>query len=237
MFVCVLFVSIWLSPLAADELGDAIRQAEQAEAESKRMSRNAEEGRLKARQLYEQAKLVKFQVAGEDFATASSRFDRAAGAFQRAAYYLDRFRSTGYESILKEAQSNLREAGSNYNDGVEYADRAAERFNGGIDEYNRQLRDERKRRAEQDRTDAFNLMKSAEEAMKKITSKAGSGAMASCLKSARERAEWAFGEFHSAVENADRPEYYQKKREGGIAYYNQAIEIMKQATETGKCKL
>jgi hypothetical protein len=236
LVIYALVASIWMpSPAAADELSDAIRQAEEAKAESQRLSRSAEEGRSKARQLYEETKFVKFQLAAENYVSASSRFDRAADAFHRAGYYLERARSTGNPSLLDDAQSNFREAGDHYNEGIQHARRAGERFNGGIEEYNRQLRDERKRKADANRTDAFNLMKSIEGMTKKIEGKSRSSEAVSCLKGAHSRAQWAFGEFHSAVNNAEQAETYKEKTQKGIQYYNQAVQMVKQAREKGKC--
>jgi tetratricopeptide (TPR) repeat protein len=232
----ILIALAWTeSPAAADELSDAIRQANDAREESQRMSRSAEEGRSKARQLYGETKLVKFQLAAEDYVSAGSHFDRAADAFQRASYYLDRLRSTRNASLLDDAKSNFREAGEQSNEAVQNAKRAAERFNAGIEEYNRQIQDERKRKADKNRTDAFDLMKSTEEQIKKVENRPNSAGVVSCLKTANQRARWAFTEFHGAVENADRVDAYRSKTEEGIRYYNEAIQILKRTSETGKC--
>jgi tetratricopeptide (TPR) repeat protein len=235
-FALILIVLAWTAPpVGADELSDAIRQANDAREESRRMSRTAEEGRFKSRQLYGETKFMKFQLAAEDYVSAGSHFDRAADAFQRASYYLDRLRSTRNASLLDDAQSNFREAGEQYNEAVQSARRAAERFNGGIEEYNRQLQDERKRKADKNRTDAFDLMKSTEEQIKKIESRPNSAGVVTCLKAANQRARWAFTEFHGAVENAGRADAYKDKTEAGIRYYNEAVQILKRTSETGNC--
>lgn len=224
------------TPAAADQLGDAIRQAEEAKAESERMSRSAEEGRQKARQLYEQAKLVKFQLGAEHYVSARSQFDRSADAFNSARYSLELFQKYGHQSHVSDAERSFRQARDHYNEAVAEARKAAEWINGGIDEYNRQLRDERKKKADQNRTDAFDLQKKIENAIRNIEGKPASAGAVSCLNEAKSRARWAFGEFHSAVENADRVETYNDKTQSGIRYYNEALEIVKQTTETGKCK-
>lgn len=159
---------------------------------------------------------MKFQLAAKDYVSAGSHFDRAAYAFQRASDYLDRLRSTRNTSLLDDAQSNFREAGEQYNDAVQSARRVAERFNGGIEEYNQQLQDERKRKADQNRTDAFNLMKSTEERIKQIENRPSSTGVMTCLKTANQRARWAFTEFHGAVENTGRVDAYRDKTDAGI---------------------
>jgi hypothetical protein len=232
----VLILLAWMpQPATADQLGDAIRQAEQAKADSEKMSRNAEEGRQRARELYEQAKLVKFQLGAEHYVSARSQFDRAADGFNSARYSLELFQKYGSRSHVSDAERSLQQAGDRYNEAIAEARKAAEWINSGIDEYNRQIQDERKKKARQNRTDAFDLQTKIENAIRNIERKPASASAVSCLNEAKSRARWAFGEFHSAAENTDHVETYNEKTQSGIRYFNEALEIVKQTTETGKC--
>ncbi len=178
---------------------------------------------------------MKFQLAAKDYVSAGSHFDRAAYAFQRASDYLDRLRSTRNTSLLDDAQSNFREAGEQYNDAVQSARRVAERFNGGIEEYNQQLQDERKRKADQNRTDAFNLMKSTEERIKQIENRPSSTGVTTCLKrptSARA------GPSPSSTARSRTPAGWTPTETRPMqvsCYYNEAVQILKRTSETGNC--
>jgi hypothetical protein len=236
LLLALAVITLWQRPSQADALSDAIYQAGEAKEESQRLARDAEDRRQKVRQLYEEAKLVKFQLAADEFLSARSAFERAADSFQKARYYLERLQSTQNPELASTAEENFREAGRHYDEGARRANKGVEWLNGGIEEYNQQLRDERKSQAAKNRTDAFDLMDTIKKKLVAIQGQKGSANAVSCLEKARDKAKWAFGDFHSAVENADREDVYREKVQSGIGHYNEAVQILKMISDTGQCQ-
>lgn len=234
---------LWLAaictpqPAIADQLSDAIRQAEQAKEETEKASRSADSERSKAWQLYEQTSIIKFQLSSEHYGSARSRFERAADAFNSARVSLEYFQRSQSQSLLTDAERSFRQAGEQYNEALEEIRHASEFYSGGIDEYNGQLRAERKKKAKQSFRDALDLIRRIEDLSKAVGDKPGSASKKSCLHQAYWRAQTASTKFHMAVEDAGRPESYSENSKAGIQYYNEAIEIVKQASETGTCKV
>jgi hypothetical protein len=229
-------VSLWESSAFPDALNDAIRQAEKAKEEVQSLARDAEEREKKARQLYNEAKLEKFQLAGSEFSAASSDFHRAATSFNQARHYLElmqKYKNPEHASTIEE---HFREAGRHYEEAARRSRRGSEWFNGGIEDYNRKLRDERKSQAAEHSKDAFDLMKSTEKKLQAIQSQKGSAVAATCLEQARSRASWAFNNFNSAAANVSREDTYREKVQSGIRDYNEALQTLKKLSETGQCK-
>jgi hypothetical protein len=227
--------SLWHRPALSDALNDAIRQADQAKEESQRMARDSDESRQKASQLYNETKLVKFQLARDEFSAASSDFERAADSFNRARYYLELMQKNQNPAHVPTIEEHFRDAGRHSEEAVRRSRRGSEWFNGGIEEYDRQLREERKRQAEKNNRDSFDLMKTIEKRLQAAKSQKGSAVTVACLDHARGRANWAFNNFLGAAGNADREDTYREKFQAGIRDYNEAVQTLKKLSETGQC--
>lgn len=236
LFFVLAAAGFWQPPAFSDALNDAIRQAEKAKEEVQGLARDSEERARKARQLYNEAKIEKFQLAGGEFSAASSDFHRAASSFNQARYYLELMRKYENPEHASTIEEHFREAGRHYEEAARRSRRGSEWFNGGIEDYNRKLRDERKGQAAEHTNDAFDLMKSIEKRLQAIQGQKGSAVAAACLENARSRANWAFNNFNSAVANVDHEDQYREKVQSGIRDYNEALRTLKKLSEAGHCK-
>jgi len=233
--LCTVFLLLCTPWVVADELGDAIRQAENAKSEAERLSRSANESRRKAKELYDDTRVRAFSFAADKFGSASFQFERSAKDYNSARYSLSQLKKYGTASHATDAQKYFGWAAEKYNTAVGLLNQGNERFNNGIEEYNKKLTRQRRDDAAKNFTDAYNLEEKIGNTISEISGKAGADDIMGCLTTARDRASSAMVDFNTAKDRAGNPDTYRDKMKWAIRNFNEAIELFNKAVKDGSC--